>query len=69
MKELLIIILTLLLMSCDNNTKYEKPFIIIYKSRYDYDKTQCFYTYQDKNGRRYNFNDESNKYNIGDTIK
>lgn len=46
--------------------KFEKPFIVIHK--YKVFGSQ-YYTYQDRNGWRINFNDNEIKYQIGDTIK
>lgn len=48
--------------------KMEKPFIIYGKSYYENDNT-CVYDYFDKNGHTHWFRDQSNKYNVGDTIK
>jgi hypothetical protein len=48
---------------------FEKPFIIINKDCGGDDMYDCYFTYQDKNGRLNVFRDRYNKYSIGDTIK
>ncbi len=62
---LYIVLAVVLLQSCTNPT--EKPFIIINKHRWvDHDS----YKYIDKNGIASEwFEDDRNKYNVGDTLK
>lgn len=72
MKKLLLI--CLIFSGCVNNTKKEKPFIIIDKFVGSgncslINDCNCRYTYQDKNGNTNWFCDCADKYNIGDTIK
>lgn len=57
--------LIIFLYSCEPTT-YEKPFIIVDKTRYNSEWVE--YTYVDKNGYQQNFSD-TDKYDIGDTLK
>lgn len=70
MKELLIIILTLLLMSCSNDycEKCNHSPIITYKAEKN-DPHYCFFRYKGYNRESVSFEDSCYKYNIGDTIK
>lgn len=62
----LIIIISILLISCSPNLKREKPFIIVCKDHLC--KNIFRYGYQDNTNRIYYFS-SYDIYNIGDTIK
>jgi hypothetical protein len=66
--KIVIIIFMISILSCkpEQPERFEKPFIIIEKC-----VKGCLYNYayQDKNGKIGKFDDDINKYSIGDTIK
>jgi len=64
---LLLIVISILLIGCENRTP-QKPFIIIRKHSY-FDDIHCVYEYNDKTLHMFDFVERSDKYNIGDTIK
>jgi hypothetical protein len=71
MKKLIIIAL-LSLIACEKPVKYEKPFIIFYKSNPKWIDNSHLYTYYeffDKTGKTGEFYELQSKYSIGDTIK
>ena len=56
--------------SCVENRKLEKPFIVIDKSfSYHGSFFKYYYTCQDKNGVRFEFETIKDEYNVGDIIK
>lgn len=63
-----ILLLSSLAMGCDvpERKPLKKPFVIIGKGNYIGENN---YLYQDGNGQREVFQDNSLKYSIGDTIK
>jgi len=70
MRKLLILILFIGLISC-NNEPPKKPFIVTFKFP-DSDRCaglDCRYEYTDQNGTIRGFCDTREKYNIGDTLK
>jgi protein involved in sex pheromone biosynthesis len=62
---LILSLLAILLLTSCEPTVYEKPFIIVDKSRYNSEWVE--YTYADKNGHEKLFSD-IDKYDIGDTL-
>jgi hypothetical protein len=65
---LLLIVISILLIGCENRTP-QKPFIIVDKNTYFDSSKMCHYEYSDKKLRLFTFVERSDKYNIGDTIK
>ena len=66
MKKILILIVAIILISCQNS--YKKPFTIISKHYNPFGCNGISYVYQDSNGNKNTFCDTIN-YNIGDIIK
>lgn len=68
---LILLALLMLMMGCDiihnNNPVPVKPFYVIEKDASDY--LSCKYTILDANMNRFEFVDDRDKYNLGDTIK
>lgn len=74
MKLLVLIMLALYLTACDmvfmrreDRPVPVKPFYVIEKDASDY--LSCKYTILDANKNQFEFVDERDKYNLGDTIK
>jgi len=62
-------LLAILFITTACNKPLTKPFIIVGKSKYGHNWAPYSYTFQDVNGREVVFSEETDKYNIGDSIK
>jgi hypothetical protein len=68
--KMLLMIITIIFISCDNNGKMpRKPFIITYTSPLSGWDEYAEYIYYDADSTRYQFTDLRQKYSVGDTIK
>lgn len=68
MKNIILLFCLLSSIACTENSKYEKPFIIISKQKSVIEEWGMYYIYQDQNGKTHDFYDIE-KYDIGDTLK
>ncbi len=66
MKKIIIITLSFLISSCNQN--YNKGLPIIVKKQDSFIPGKCIYTYEGY-GREEMFDDDCNKYSVGDTLK
>jgi hypothetical protein len=70
MKKSILILSILLFCSCEKQMPLKKPFVIVYKSMTCSSVTNvACYVAQDANGNRFDFNEKTEAYNIGDTIR
>lgn len=66
MKKILIIIISIITISC--NQQFNKGVPIIVKKQDSFIPGKCIYTYEGY-GREEMFDDDCNKYSVGDTLK
>ena len=66
-KAFFILLIVCFFSSC-NTAPRKKPYVIIDKESTSWTWEEI-YTYQDANGNTYSFDDDWDKYSIGDTIK
>ncbi len=70
MKKLLLLTIAFCAISCAEQTKLEKPFIIIHEEFvYHGSYNRYYYTYQDKNGEILKFDTNKDEFNVGDIIE